>query len=535
MPPSCQEVADGDHTPRSMAAETTASAPPPVPTPGSEERHIIRGTALQQMATAVGVVVMLGVVTILGRTLTLSEFGLYGLAISIAGYMLVLQLSVEGATVRALAAAQSDAVRDTIFTTAIAIYVTLGVLAGGSIAALGVVLSDVLGIPAALHDEARESFLALGAVIALGWPFKACQDALRGAQCFGLAALGEIGGYMVVGILMALLVLIDAPLWSLIALGGSLSILVGLACAVLLAVGAGGPQLRPRSVDRASVRELLGVSSGLAITGLADLVIYSLDRVILAAFRSAATVGLYEGAARAHNLVRQLHGTLVLTVSPVASGYLARGDEDRLRELLVRGSRYVMAIVVPVTVVLITLSGPILEVWLGPKFRAADTAMSILCSYWLVGAFTGVAGAMLLAAGKVRELAQYAWMVAVLNLALSLALTPLLGLEGIVLGTSIPYFLLIPWFVRVVLRVFPMVGLTDLLREAVLPAYSGAVLLAGVLVGARAVVEVDSLAVLVPVGGIALVAYWALYALVWLRPSERALAVGMLRRHSSPA
>ena len=49
--------------------------------------------------------------------------------------------------------------------------------------------------------------------------------------------------------------------------------------------------------------------------------------------------------------MRQLHGTLSLTVLPVASGFIARGDDERLQDLLLRGTRYVMAVVVPVTVV----------------------------------------------------------------------------------------------------------------------------------------------------------------------------------------
>ena len=39
---------------------------------------------------------------------------------------------------------------------------------------------------------------------------------------------------------------------------------------------------------------------------LADLFIYALDRVVLGLFRPAATVGLYEGPVRAHNVVRQV-------------------------------------------------------------------------------------------------------------------------------------------------------------------------------------------------------------------------------------
>jgi O-antigen/teichoic acid export membrane protein len=507
----------------------------PAPAPGAAERHIARGTIVQQVAMACGVVVMLAVVTALGRTLSLTEFGLYGLAISVAGYVLVVQYSVEAAAVRAIAGAADGTDRDGCFSTAVAIYLGLGVFAGVAVAAGGIGLTGALGIPDALREEARSAFLALGAVIAAGWPAKACQDALRGTQRFGAAALGEIVAYVLFGSAMAVLLVAGAPLWALIAVGGSLSVLIGVVCLPILLVSGVGPSLRPGLVSRARVRELLGVSGGLLVAGAADFFIYSTDRIILAAFRSAAAVGLYEAAVRAHNLLRQMHGTLVLTVTPVAAGYIAAGDDERLRELLLRGTRYVMAVVVPLTVVLMVLAGPILEVWLGAKFRPAAAALTILCGYWLVGASTGVAGAMLIAAGRIRALAKYAWLVAGTNLALSLALTPLLGLEGVVLGTTIPYVVLFPVFLRIVLDAFPAVSVRDIGREAWLPAYSGAVVLAAALVVVRLLVELDSVAAVAGVAVAGLALYWAGYWRIWLRANERVLVLSFVKRRQATA
>lgn len=515
--------------PRSQEGGGTAAQP------GAAERHIARGTIVQQAALVAGVVVMLAVVTALGRTLSLAEFGLYGLSISVVGYVLIVQFSVEGAAVRAIAGAPDQQARDALFSTAVVVYAALGVAAGVLVAAGGVGLSGVLGIPDALRDEARQSFLALAVVTAVGWPTKACQDALRGTQRFGAAALGEILAYLLFGGVMTVLLVADAPLWVLIAVGGSLSVLIGAVCLVVLILSRVGPHLRPHLVTRARIRELLGVSAGLLVGGAADLFIYSSDRIILAAFRSAASVGLYEGAVRAHNLLRQVHGTLVLTVTPVASGYLTAGDHERLRELLLRGTRYVLAVMIPATVVLMTLAGPILEVWLGEKFRPAAPALAILCGYWLIGANTGVAGAMLIAAGKIRELAKYAWLVAITNVALSLALTPIFGLEGVVLGTTIPYVVLFPLFLRIVRATFPSVSLADLMREAWLPAYAGAVVLAAGLIVLRLLVDLDTVPAVAGAALVGLGLYWGSYYLVWLRPGERVLVRSFLRRRTARA
>jgi O-antigen/teichoic acid export membrane protein len=275
---------------------------------------------------------------------------------------------------------------------------------------------------------------------------------------------------------------------------------------------------------------MLAVAWQLFLAGITDIVIYSLDRVILAAYRSPAAVGLYEGAVRPHNVIRQLHGSLVLTVVPVASGYLAENDEYRVRELLLRGTRYVLAIVAPVTVTLMVVSAPLLEVWLGDRFREAAPALAILASYWLIGANTGVASAMLLAVGRVRQLAWYAWLVAGVNFVLALVLTPLFGLEGVALAIAVPYIGLLPIFFGFVLSAFPTATVRDFARDVWLPTYSLCVPLALLLIGCRLAFGLDSLLELI----VAVVGCLALYALVWgalfATPGERTLARSFLGR-----
>lgn len=498
-------------------------------TPGAAERHVARGALVQQVAQVFGTLVMLGVITLLGRTLTLSEFGVYGLLISVAGYLLIVQLSVEAAAVRAISSRTSERERATLYGTALAFYSLLGIGAGALIAGGGSLLVAVLGIGPDLQDEATTAVLVLGVVTALGWPLKVFQDGLRANQLFGRAALGEMLGYGTVGALMALFVALDAHLWVLIAVGGSLSALIGLWCAVVASARALSPP-RLRDADRAEGRAMLAVAWQLFLAGVTDIVIYSLDRVILAAYRSPAAVGLYEGAVRPHNVLRQLHGSLVLTVVPVASSYIAAEDEYRVRELLLRGTRYVLAVVAPVTVALMVMSAPLLEVWLGERFRVAAPALALLASYWLVGANTGVSGAMLVAAGRVKALAWYAWLVAGVNLALALILTPFLGLEGVALAIALPYFFLFPIFFHLVRTTFPAATVRDFAREAWLPTYSLCALLAVALGAVRLFFEPDTLLEL----GVVVVGALALYALAWVaafaKPGERALVRSFLGR-----
>jgi O-antigen/teichoic acid export membrane protein len=387
----------------------------------------------------------------------------------------------------------------------------------------------VLPIPARLEDASRSGVLALGAVTAAGWPFKVFQDFLRGSQRFLHASIGEILAHLTMVGGMVALVASEAPLWALIALGGALPVLIGIGSFVVLAITRTLPRLRRDGRRRDAARELLGFSAYLSAMGVADIVIYSLDRVILAAFTSTATVGLYEGAARPHHLVRQVHGTLAITVFPVASAYAAEGDRFRLRELLLRGTRYVHAAVVPLTVVLVVLAGPILDVWLGDEFREAGLAMAILTSYWLLNGATGVGGSMLGAAGQIRWMTAYGWAVALGNLVCSVAFTAWLGLEGVMIGTVIPYVVGFPFFLRKAAETFD-VPVREIVAMALMPAWVVGAGLAAVLGAARLALEPDTV---LEVAGMALIALgiaYAAWAALFFGPEERRLVRSLLRR-----
>jgi O-antigen/teichoic acid export membrane protein len=489
---------------------------------GAHERHLAVGSIAQQVPLVISTLTMLAVITALARTLSLSEFGVYGLLISIPTYLLFAQGSVETAAIRAIAQGRDQMDRDRAVTTALSVYACFGVLAALLIIFGGAALLGVLKIGHGLHGEARQGLLALGGVNAVGWPVKTAQDTLRGSERFVASASAETMAYVTFGLLIGLALILSSPLWLIVGLGGGIPLLVGLwSCAALVVIKLPF-RLRFSTLSRSYTRSFLSISFYLLLTGPADLVVYSLDRTVLGAYRPVATVGLYEGPVRAHNLIRQLQGALVLTVMPAASAYIAAGDRQRLRELLLRGTRYVVMIMTPLTVTFMVLAGPILEVWLGARFDPAATAMTILVSYWLFAGGISVGLTMMIAVGRVKTIAVYGCVVAALNLAISLALTPSLGLDGVVIGTSLPYAILLPVFTYMVCRTFE-VSIGEYLREIFVIAFAAGGLLAVFELLALVTLPIDHIAVLMStillgVSGYALLVYRA-----GLRPRERLL------------
>ena len=75
--------ATADETPRLRASS------------GEQEKHLAISTLAQQGSQVVGVATMLVAVTVLARNLTLSEFGTYGLLLSLSAYVAFIQGSVD--------------------------------------------------------------------------------------------------------------------------------------------------------------------------------------------------------------------------------------------------------------------------------------------------------------------------------------------------------------------------------------------------------------------------------------------------------
>lgn len=493
----------------------------------SEAHRLATGSLAQQVVQVTGLVTLFAIFTVLARPLSLPELGLYGLFNALAGYLLIVQNAAAGSSVRAMAAARDEHVGSAAFSTAALLYAAAG--AGGALIliGLGMALAGILGLPPELAREVRLGALAIGAVTLVGWPLTVYRDALRARGRFVLAAGTEVVALVGYAGLVLGLAFSGAPLWSILGASAAIPLLVGLGC-VASAWAAGLPwQLRPRLATRATARELLGLAGYISLAEAASAVVYVIGRTLLGIFKTTGAVGLFEGPVRAHNLVRALNAAVTVTVLPTAAGYHAAGDERRLRELLIRGSRYTLALIVPLVLTGMVLAGPILDAWLGPEFREGGPAMAILLGHWLLSGMNGVAAAILVGVGRARDLARWAVMVAIASIVLMFVLIPPLGLEGVALATAIPYVALFPYLLRITLRAIPT-PVVAIARQAFIPAWSLALMLAAGLVAARGALDLDSAVSLIAVSAGGLAAYWLAYGLLWLDRAERRLVRDVL-------
>ncbi len=487
----------------------------------SEARLLASGALVQQAAQGAGLLALLVIVTILARRLSVSELGAYGLVASLAGYLLVLRNSVAASAVRAMAAAVERDERERVFCAAAALYTGAGLATGVLIAVAGLLISGLI-LNGSLASDARVGALGLGALTAVGITASVWLDALRAERQFVRAAGIEI---VAVGLYLAtMLALIfgGAGLGAVIAVSGALPLYSGTLSALIARRLGLELRWRPTTATRPRVMAIVPTAGWLLVVELCNLSMYAFSRVILGAFRTPRAVGLFEGPVRAHNLLYALGGALAVPVVPTGSRYVATGDERRLHDLAVRGTRYTLALFVPLCVTLMVLSGPILSAWLGDRYEDGSTALAILVSYWLVYGGLVVTPGFLVGAGFARYVARVMVVVASLNLILSLSLTPAIGLEGPAIATAVPFFLAFPVLLRLGMRASGAT-LDELARRAWAPNYALGATLALALVAGRAVLPMDSTPAVLALAAGGVLAYWAIFAFAILDAGERGL------------
>lgn len=188
------------------------------------------------------------------------------------------------------------------------------------------------------------------------------------------------------------------------------------------------PKFQTRDWIRSSIP--FGLSSALLlINGRTDI-------LALGLFRPDAEVGVYRVAVQITATIIFSQAAVNAIQGPHIAHLYAAGDMKRLQKMITRSSRAIVAIAVP-TVLVILGAGPFLIRWIyGPEFAGAFVPVIILAVGQLVNASTGSVSSLLNMTGHERETTKVLLMAAVLNISLSLTLTPLWGMAGAALATA---------------------------------------------------------------------------------------------------
>ena len=216
-------------------------------------------------------------------------------------------------------------------------------------------------------------------------------------------------------------------------------------------------------------QKLFRFSLPLLSSALFSLIIVRVDRFILAYYMPLAAVTFftlpYTIAEKAYTGV----ANVTSVVLPFTSELNSIGVHDKVHQLYLQSTKIMILVILPFTIILLTLPGPILRFWVGPEYAEQGTVILILLAAGtFLNAVSGIATATSLGVGRVWIPAIFAFAASVLSLVFNLALIPLYGINGAAFAFLLPQLMLGPLFVGVVTRMLNF-SLWVLLRRGFLP------------------------------------------------------------------
>ncbi|MFQ5921381.1 MAG: flippase [Anaerolineales bacterium] len=400
-------------------------------------RQLARNTAFNLIGQ--GVPLIVGVVTIppIVRGLGTERFGLLSLVWVIFGYFTIFDLGLSRATTKFVAEALGKGDRNQLSKlvwTAASVQGLLAILAVVVLIAITpLVVERILNIPTALIEEATATFYVLAGAVPVVMVAGSFSGVLEARQRFDLVNAVRIPS----GILAFILPLVGIA--SGLSLTGIVALIVISRVLALLALVAFALRLIPSprvvSPSLAIFPRLLSYGGWITISNIVTLFLRHFNRFVIGTLLSLTAVAYYSAPADILLRLWIIPSSLVLTLFPAFSALIGAGQLERRQELFVRSVKYLIVSAAPLVFLLVVFAEAILGLWLGQEF-AQNSALvfQILALGTLVTIPAFVPLSVTQASGRADIIAKFYLVFAPISVVLDWQFVTRLGLQGAALS-----------------------------------------------------------------------------------------------------
>jgi|HubBroStandDraft_6_1064221.scaffolds.fasta_scaffold83958_3 O-antigen/teichoic acid export membrane protein len=454
--------------------------------PVAHGRRVFRNTLVTGAVGVFSLFANFFVIGEAGHHLGRDPYGILTLALAFsvsAGYLSISDLGLQAGVTRFIADADGRGQRERIgevVSSALAVLSSTAVVAVAILLALSFVGGHLFSIHSvALQNDLHLLFVIFAAEAVFGLPALAFLGVLQGLQRYGWIKVVDLSRQILFTVL-ALVVLLTGH--GVVAFGATMVTATAFA-AIGYAIVAHllCPEMRvsPRLINRAALRPLAGFSAWVFISRINGVIWAQMDTVILSVIVGINVLAGYNFAARLQSAASYPQSLSAAAVVPASANLLALESRVRLRQLLIRGTRYSLELSLPVTIAAMILARPLLIYWVGGQYASFSGPAQLFLTYQLVSCTAGIANTMLVGMGRVRAVTVYVTIAMVMNLGISIALARPLGVSGVIIGTLVGYGITAPLYIRLVLRELSM-GVGEFVVQAILPVLPWAAVFAAV-------------------------------------------------------
>jgi O-antigen/teichoic acid export membrane protein len=218
-----------------------------------------------------------------------------------------------------------------------------------------------------------------------------------------------------------------------------------------------GVRFRPSLVSREHLRKISRSGVWFSLGGLAGILIVGADRVVAAKLLSLEAVTVLYLSSRLYGLAADLLAPIAESARPTLGRLLGQGDHAEAHRVYRLVNRISLSLAVVAALAIWAGNRTFVAAWVGPE-NYGGWALDAALALGLVARLAPLPSRAALASGLVVKSQTLVRLgEGALNLALSVALTPLLGLAGVALSTPLAAALTSLWCLpRLAGRLFPL-------------------------------------------------------------------------------
>lgn len=460
----------------------------------SVKRKLIKNTIINHGIKFWGFIITFILFWFIVNKIGEADYGIYLFVTAITGYFGVLNLGIGNSLIKFVAEyhAKDDKEKlNEVINTTFFMFMVIGVIGAAALFIIGTFLLGYLSEVLTTLDtpDFYPKARAILYILAINFVFSLALASLNGVLS-GLQRYDILAGITFIMSIVNLVVV-----FIVLSLGNGIielvfyTIITGLFSFILMAYFI--QKLLPyvtlsrKYVRRGMFRQLFDLGISVFLLSIFVMVIYYTDRLVIGLFVGISLITFYQAAWKVQAISARISEIGVQAVIPAASELDAKDNIKGIREMYLRGTKYVLAFFLALAIPVIFLSREILTLWMGKEYMPYYMIVIILTIAMFFDTNNYVASQILIGMNKIKKFVKYYGITAVLNLGLSLYLVREgYGLEGVALGTAIPFAIMEVFFLRhalktleikwstyarrVLARTFPFAGLSALIMGGVL-------------------------------------------------------------------
>ncbi len=445
---------------------------------GGLRRRVLHNAATTVAGNAWAVIVGAISLPLVLRGIGAEAFGLWVLVqtfSALTGWLSLGDLGLRIASVRAIAgrAATGDrAAANRAAVTAQLLFATIGIVIAAAMLTAGRAwLPAAFRAPAELTPHLRFAIACFALQVAIEFTMAGTQARLEGSQRVDLARAMHAVRQTLIAIATTIAAVQVGTLRSVAFASAAAS---SLAFVVTLVVAQRRVPLERAAPSWSDARDQFRYGLQVGMVNATGVLHRTMDRLIVGVTFGPAPVALVEIATQIQNGVQSILTASAYTTTATAPWLHARSEGDRLRGLLVRGTKLSILVTLPAAAVAIVLAAPLVRAWMGPDHASAAGLTAVATIAVVMAAPLQVGSLVLQGVGHVGVVLRAAIAAVVVNLLASLALVHVTGVVGVFQATLLGSLVLAVPLTRGVLRVGEVSG-HEFWRRAVAPTLLPAV------------------------------------------------------------